>query len=466
MVVNHFSLGIDFRKEQLILCLLQKSWKGIGLRDYRILSWEGEGSEEEKLAFISNFVSQYSLNKDKIFVSLPREKVVVRFIHLPLAAKENLRQVLEYEAPKYVPLEREEICYDYHLIHQDRQGLHLAVVFAKKEVINAYLSLLKKIGLQPQAIQIPTIGALNLYFFHERADNKNALLIDLQGSFAEMNLIKEGKWQESIHFPLPAENREEKIVHIFQLSGGKEDLSGQPYSFLFGQGVDGQMISRLQNYPFFRKVSFPPGERIKTSSGTPLPVSLYASIGLPLRGLIKAPLNLNLMPAEANPKVRQMGRAFFILFISLALLLSFSWLGGRYKQVREELENLRAEVSKLKPEVEAIEKLKKEHADLIKEIAEFDKITSGGIKKIEILKELSQILPPSVWIWNLKQVGMEVEISGFADSASDLLPILDRSPLFEKVEFLAPVTKERDRRLGGEKEKERFKIKMRLEKRG
>ena len=56
-----------------------------------------------------------------------------------------------------------------------------------------------------------------------------------------------------------------------------------------------------------------------------------------------------------------------------------------------------------------------------------------------------------------------MEISGFADSASDLISLLDKSPLFEKVEFLAPVTKERDRRIGGDKEKERFKIKLRLE---
>jgi len=56
-----------------------------------------------------------------------------------------------------------------------------------------------------------------------------------------------------------------------------------------------------------------------------------------------------------------------------------------------------------------------------------------------------------------------MEVSGFADSASDLIPLLDRSPLFEKVEFLAPVTKERERRAGVDKERERFKIKMRLE---
>ncbi|MCX5907680.1 MAG: PilN domain-containing protein [Deltaproteobacteria bacterium] len=92
--------------------------------------------------------------------------------------------------------------------------------------------------------------------------------------------------------------------------------------------------------------------------------------------------------------------------------------------------------------------------------AEFDKITGGEVSKIEILKELSQILPNTVYIWNLKYSGKEIEISGFADSASDLIPLIDKSPLLEKVEFSAPVTKERERRTGTEKERERFKIKM------
>jgi len=56
-----------------------------------------------------------------------------------------------------------------------------------------------------------------------------------------------------------------------------------------------------------------------------------------------------------------------------------------------------------------------------------------------------------------------MELSGFADSASDLIPLLDRSPLFEKVEFLAPVTKEMQMRGDGNKEKERFKIKAKME---
>ena len=82
---------------------------------------------------------------------------------------------------------------------------------------------------------------------------------------------------------------------------------------------------------------------------------------------------------------------------------------------------------------------------------------------MEVLEELTRVLPETTWIWNLKYNGKEIELSGFADSASDLIPLLDKSPLFEKVEFMAPVTKEMQMRADGNKDKERFKIKARIE---
>jgi general secretion pathway protein L len=134
-----------------------------------------------------------------------------------------------------------------------------------------------------------------------------------------------------------------------------------------------------------------------------------------------------------------------------------------YSGYRSELETLRSEIKKKKPEVEAVERIQKQRTELMSEMAEFAKITRGSVSEVQILKELTQLLPPSVWIWHYKFSGREIEISGFADSASELIPLLDKSPLFEKVEFLAPVTKERERRIGVDRERERFKIKMRLE---
>jgi general secretion pathway protein L len=113
--------------------------------------------------------------------------------------------------------------------------------------------------------------------------------------------------------------------------------------------------------------------------------------------------------------------------------------------------------------VEIVDKLQKRQEEFRKEIEELEKIKAEEVSKNEMLKELTQVLPATVWIWNFKYNGKEVEVSGFADSASDLIPLIDKSPMFEKVEFSGPVTMERMMRGTETKEKQRFKIKARLE---
>jgi len=178
--------------------------------------------------------------------------------------------------------------------------------------------------------------------------------------------------------------------------------------------------------------------------------------------MTKTQFDVNLLPFEMRKKIRQIGKPLFILFSIVAFLLGVSWAAGIFIQYRDALNGVNAEVKKRRPAVEAVEKLQKQKDEFMKEIADLDKIRSE-VSKIEILKELTQLIPPSVWVWNFKYNGKEIEISGFADSASDLIPLIDKSALFEKVEFITPVTKERVM-IGNEmKEKERFKLKARIE---
>ena len=102
-------------------------------------------------------------------------------------------------------------------------------------------------------------------------------------------------------------------------------------------------------------------------------------------------------------RVRQIGKILFVILVSLALLLSLTWGVGVFFQYRDELETVTAEIKKRRPEVEAVEKLQKQKKALTREIHEFEKIRTGEPSKIEILKELTRLLPDTVWIWNLKQ---------------------------------------------------------------
>jgi len=69
-----------------------------------------------------------------------------------------------------------------------------------------------------------------------------------------------------------------------------------------------------------------------------------------------------------------------------------------------------------------------------------------------IIEELSQVLPDDTWLIQLEIADREVRLTGFSAAASQLVALLEASPLFRDVEFRSPVTQ--DQRTG----RERFHI--------
>jgi general secretion pathway protein L len=470
MALFHSNLGIDFRQNHLILTLLRKTLNRIRLVDYRIYPLWSEGQKDVQqaqwISLITSFISKHQVNKERVAISIPREKVVLRFIRLPLAAKENLRKVLEYEAPKYTPFDKDEVYFDYQILKEDRDSVQLIAVFVRKSELETYLALLRRIGIRPGSVQIPSAAALNLFFYHAGEKGAgNAVLLDLSNPFCEMNLVQGKDWKESFHLSFTPENREERIVQVLKQAGVNGNSLDKFSCYAYGLDAAEGSLPELARGGDLKKFTPPPLGRIEVGKNEAKPDYIYASIGLPLSGLAPTRVGLNLLPHDLRRKVRQVAKPLFFVLLALALVLAGTWGIGGYSYYRNELDRLRAEVRKKKPEVEAVEKLQKRRGELTREITELEKITSGEARRIEILKELTQILPPSVWIWNLKCSGKDVEISGFADSASELIPILDKSPFFEKVEFSSPVTKERERKGNIDKERERFKIKMKVESR-
>jgi len=469
MVISDLSFGIDFKPNHLILTLLKKSFRRMILVDCEIHPLVAESQKGERevqiLNLINTFIFKTRLNKERTSISIPREKSVVRFISLPMATKENLRKVVEYEVPKYTPFEREEVYFDYQILKEEKDWLRLFAVFVKKTEVDPYLSLLKKIGIEPISIQIPSAAAFNLFQYHKGAKEGDvSVLLDVTEPFFEMNLLQGKDWQESFHLPLPPEKKESKMLNTLKRSGLKEDLFPKSTFYVYGLDMDENLLVTLKESGQIKGAFLPPLNQIEAEKEKlPALQKIYASIGVPLKGLINTQVDLNLLPVEMRKKVREIGRPLSAVLTFIALALALTWGVGVYQRYSNELNAINTEIKKRKPEVEAVDKLQKKKEELGKEIFELRKIKSEETSKIEILKELTQLMPNTAWIWNFKYNGKEIEINGFADSASDLIPLLDKSPLFEEVQISAPVTKEKQMRPEGEKEKERFKIKAKLE---
>jgi len=80
--------------------------------------------------------------------------------------------------------------------------------------------------------------------------------------------------------------------------------------------------------------------------------------------------------------------------------------------------------------------------------------------KLEVVAELTRLFPDHTWVSRLSIAGATVGVSGESDNASELIELLDASPLFHNVRFDSPVTR------NSLSNRDRYEIRMELVTRG
>jgi general secretion pathway protein L len=121
----------------------------------------------------------------------------------------------------------------------------------------------------------------------------------------------------------------------------------------------------------------------------------------------------------------------------------------RFRQLRAENEKLEPAVAALRREEEALQKARTEQRF-------FSTLDKQRGEVLRVLDELSKIVPSAAYLSNLRYRNGTVEMQGSAENASALIPLLERSPVFENVGFNAPSNRGRDNR-------ETFSLKAELE---
>ena len=470
MGFSQSSLGIDLREDRIIFSHLRRSFKKVWVTTNNVSPFNPEKGKEEREVEIINtiqgFITSQNVSKDNIIVALPREKALLKLLEIPSAAKENLRKVLEYELGKHIPFPPEEATFDFQILEEKERTLRILLIVMKKEVVDEYLELFKRMGIKPGAIEISSTASANLFYYDQHpVDPHPFALIDIRRHFFEFHFFENGNLTETVQRAfIKNSDKAKEVTEAYRLAllKGLRPKEGKQSLFAYGEEANDSLIDELKEGLSSEITSPPSLKRVRTANGLHRIPEVYPSIGLALRGISRTRWNINLLPLNLRKKVSRAGLYAAVVLSFASLVLAGALFVRPFLQEREELKRVLAEVKELKPKVDAIEAVQKRREKTEKEVQEFETLISEGTSRLEILRELSEILPPTVWVWNLKLRARDVELNGFANSASDLIAILDKSSYFEKVEFTSPVTKER-RLFGEQVEKERFKISTKIE---
>ena len=170
----------------------------------------------------------------------------------------------------------------------------------------------------------------------------------------------------------------------------------------------------------------------------------------------KAPVSVNFLENTSVVPATVETRRPYVLFASLAigLVISATWIGLSRQQTA--LASLEQEVNIARQKAEAVRRDRTAGELAVKDVTAIQTYKSAQPSAVEIINELTRLLPDDVSANELKIDGDVVEFSGVAKSSSAVIPIVERSSMFKAALFTSPVT------FDASADKERFSLRLRL----
>ncbi len=166
-------------------------------------------------------------------------------------------------------------------------------------------------------------------------------------------------------------------------------------------------------------------------------------------------LSLNFLEASTASRGRRSATlpralaALVLLLAASAFLLLLTSHGSA-------LAELQAQTAKMRTQAAEVRRVLERSDAAVAGLARLHRLKLGQVPSIEVLEEISRVLPDSVWLSDLRIEGDTLDISGLAKAGAALPSLLEQSPLFADAALTAPLT------LDPREDKERFSLRVRV----
>ena len=220
--------------------------------------------------------------------------------------------------------------------------------------------------------------------------------------------------------------------------------------FLLGERVGAQAVNLLEEII--------PVSIVGADHAAPeLPAeALIPAYTLALKGLQHLPVQLNFLPAHLRKQPSRAGQRVFLALAASALILVLLWSGGAIVKKHQTIQYLETELERLKGRAAEFRAEEAKLDQKRQRIQYLNNARQQRVSFVAVIAELTRQIPDSAWIKDMDFSKNKIQIRGFADSASELIPGLESSPMFKNVVFLSTIRK---RPNGGEL----FRIGLELE---
>jgi Tfp pilus assembly protein PilN len=387
----------------------------------------------------------------RIRIGLDRRLAVVKMIELPRAAGSDVAQMIGFDLERHVPFPPEDTRFDWvELPSGPEEPRRVLVTAAERRTVERPLALLAGAKRRPATL---TVGCHELTALLPRALPAQHTVWAHRHDGAADLLFLEGRVLVMSRQVTAADT--EALAREVQRSLTLVRWRGCDAVWLSGDDAESWRADLAASLGI--PASAPPYAAPHVPRIAALPADNEGAALLALAAATgpRSPA-LDLLPPEARPWAPSREQLVTAGMLAVTALLALSLAIAHVIKTERYLGRLTQEIRRLEPDVKAVEGLAAELTRKKRVLAAFESAQDGRIQALPALRELTETLPTSAWLQSLAMDRQGVELTGQADGASTLIPLLEASDRLERVEFTSPVTKTQN--------KEQFRIRGAWEK--
>ncbi len=174
----------------------------------------GEGTLSESLrAALATLRAEHPWQTDQVVVAMPGTSLATHALVLPFKDAKRLEAALPFEVESQLPVELEDVVFDYQPGQRTEQGTELLVGVVQKSEVRSLLELLSQAGFEPRVVTHPALVYRSLFV------GRPELLGVKAGSLAA--LVDIGHERTCVAIGHPGQG----LTYARVLSGGGRDIT-------------------------------------------------------------------------------------------------------------------------------------------------------------------------------------------------------------------------------------------------
>jgi len=436
------SIGIEVAGKDVRFAILCSTFGKLRLVHTEEIPNFLEMTVEDRKSTVNRIVKRHNLSPNRVHLSLPREKGIVRQLEFPVEIREKLKSVVSLQLEDLSPWPANEVYWDFShdVPKKGAKTVRVTVTMIPRATLDEWVDFFKLVKLPLSGASLSSVTwahGINVLW----PGDTPTIVLHCDPLHIEAALVC-GSQVSSLGQPVGDINGGAKAAVERLVALGR--IGSVENARLLVYGSASSSLEKLE------RVAVP------LENAKPETSDRFGAIASALAGLRKSVFAANLIPFHDRYRRSRLQLIPTYALLVFAVVLGLLLMGREPYQMMRYAARIDAEIRQIAPAAREVSNQQGELNKLSEKYRALSVHLESRDYNLETLREFARVLPPTAWLATYSYQDRAVTISGIADSATEVQKLLEDSALFKDVQFTGNVNKD-------SKSKDRFTLKAVIE---